>query len=475
MFETIDSLFIEKSFKRELVIVKILIERNTWVSFKELSEINNVVWKTTIRDLENINKTIPRFLEIKDKAKEVKFSNTGEYCYIDIYSIYLKMSFSYQLFCLLFRNKYINLFKLCDELFISQSHFYKKYHQLKAILPDGINIDLNSLKVIGDEFKIRKFYYNLLIISNNPDDFNISSNFLEYLEAISMDVFYEAGIISKSQNKENYLYWLAICHRRSKVQKVNINFKENYISQFLKKIYAKIPGQFGNQLLDEYIIHSYGFYMQDLIYKEDRVKSVINFYTKKIYSPYLNYLKPFFSNKNKQLVLDLIHACVSLPLSTDFFIKNRIFDRFYKDEIKKHLLETIYNKVIKNNNIIIDYEKKEILEILKFMVFKYHIQLSSNLFKFKRTSIIVSMSGGSNAEKYIKNLIEINYKGLVEFWDYSDFKLLEHVDIVITDIIGSQRATNFIKCEFPIVLDYFKTLNSLIERKILENIKAKKE
>ncbi|PQE56347.1 hypothetical protein, partial [Enterococcus faecium] len=101
MFETIDSLFIEKSFKRELVIVKILIERNTWVSFKELSEINNVVWKTTIRDLENINKTIPRFLEIKDKAKEVRFSNTGEYCYIDIYSIYLKMSFSYQLFCLL--------------------------------------------------------------------------------------------------------------------------------------------------------------------------------------------------------------------------------------------------------------------------------------------------------------------------------------------------------------------------------------
>ncbi|EMF0137076.1 helix-turn-helix domain-containing protein [Enterococcus hirae] len=475
MFETIDSLFIEKSFKRELVIVKILIERNTWVSFKELSEINNVVWKTTIRDLENINKTIPRFLEIKDKAKEVRFSNTGEYCYIDIYSIYLKMSFSYQLFCLLFRNKDINLFKLCDELFISQSHFYKKYHQLKAILPDGINIDLNSLKVIGDEFKIRKFYYNLLIISNNPDDLNISSNFLEYLEAISMDVFYEAGIISKSQNKENYLYWLAICHRRSKVQKVNINLKENYTSQFLKKIYAKIPGQFGNQLLDEYIIHSYGFYMQDLIYKEDRVKSVIDFYTKKKYSPYLNYLKPFFNNKNKQLGLDLIHACVSLPLSTDFFIKNRIFDCFYKDEIKKHLLETIYNKVIKNNNIIIDYEKKEILEILKFMVFKYHIQLSSNLFKFKRTSIIVSMSGGSNAEKYIKNLIEINYKGLVEFWDYSDFKLLEHVDIVITDIIGSQRATNFIKCEFPIVLDYFKTLNSLIERKILENIKAKKE
>ncbi|EOS8095639.1 helix-turn-helix domain-containing protein [Enterococcus hirae] len=475
MFKTINSLFIEKSFKRELVIVKILIERNTWVSFKELSEINNVVWKTTIRDLENINKTIPRFLEIKDKAKEVRFSNTGEYCYMDIYSIYLKMSFSYQLFCLLFRNKDINLFKLCDELFISQSHFYKKHHQLKAILPDGINIDLNSLKVIGDEFKIRKFYYNLLIISNNPDDFNISSNFLEYLEAISMDVFYEAGIISKSQNKENYLYWLAICHRRSKVQKVNINLKENYISQFLKKIYAKIPGQFGNQLLDEYIIHSYGFYMQDLIYKEDRVKSVIDFYTKKIYSPYLNYLKPFFSNKNKKLGLDLIHACVSLPLSTDFFIKNRIFDRFYKDEIKKHLLETIYNKVIKNNNIIIDYEKKEILEILKFMVFKYHIQLSSNLFKFKRTSIIVSMSGGSNAEKYIKNLIEINYKGLVEFWDYSDFKLLEHVDIVITDIIGSQRATNFIKCEFPIVLDYFKTLNSLIERKILENIKAKKE
>ncbi|EOS7767941.1 helix-turn-helix domain-containing protein, partial [Enterococcus hirae] len=301
MFETIDSLFIEKSFKRELVIVKILIERNTWVSFKELSEINNVVWKTTIRDLENINKTIPRFLEIKDKAKEVRFSNTGEYCYIDIYSIYLKMSFSYQLFCLLFRNKDINLFKLCDELFISQSHFYKKYHQLKAILPDGINIDLNSLKVIGDEFKIRKFYYNLLIISNNPDDLNISSNFLEYLEAISMDVFYEAGIISKSQNKENYLYWLAICHRRSKVQKVNINLKENYTSQFLKKIYAKIPGQFGNQLLDEYIIHSYGFYMQDLIYKEDRVKSVIDFYTKKKYSPYLNYLKPFFSNKNKQL------------------------------------------------------------------------------------------------------------------------------------------------------------------------------
>ena len=120
MIETIDSLFIEKSFKRELVIVKILIERNTWVSFKELSEINNVVWKTTIRDLENINKTIPRFLEIKDKAKEVRFSNTGEYCYIDIYSIYLKMSFSYQLFCLLFRNKDINLFKLCDELFISQ-------------------------------------------------------------------------------------------------------------------------------------------------------------------------------------------------------------------------------------------------------------------------------------------------------------------------------------------------------------------
>lgn len=290
MFKTIDSLFIEKSFKRELVIANLLIERNTWVSFKEISEINNVVWNTTIRDLENINKTIPRFLEIKEKAKEVKVSNTGKYCYMDICSIYLKMSFSYQLFCLLFKYNNINLFKLCDELFISQSHFYKKYHQLKAILPDGINIELNSLKVIGDEFKIRKFYYNLLIISNNPDDFNISSNFLEYLETLSMGVFYEAGVISKSQNKENY------------------------ISQFLKKIYEKIPGQFGNQLLDEYIIHSYGFYMQDLTYKEDRVKSVINFYTHKIYSPYFKYLELFFNDKNKQLGIDLIHVCISLPL-----------------------------------------------------------------------------------------------------------------------------------------------------------------
>ncbi len=475
MFKTIDSLFIEKSFKRELVIANLLIERNTWVSFKEISEINNVVWNTTIRDLENMNKTIPGFLEIKEKAKEVKVSNTGEYCYMDICSVYLKMSFSYQLFCLLFKYNDINLFKLCEELYISQSHFYKKYHQLKAILPDGINIELNSLKVTGDELRIRKFYYNLLIISNNPDDFNISSNFLEYLEALSMDVFHEAGVISKSQNKENYLYWLAICHRRSKVQKVNIDLKENYISQFLRKIYAKIPGQYGNQLLDEYIIHSYGFYMQDLTYKEDRVKSVINFYTHKIYFPYFRYLELFFNDKNKQLGIDLIHVCISLPLSTDFFVKDRIFERFYKDEIKRYILETVYNKVIKDNNIIVDYEKKEILEILKFIVFKYHIQLSSSLFKFKRTSIIVSMSGGSNAEKYIKDLIEINYKGLVEFWDYSDFKLLEHVDIVITDTIGSRRTTNFIKCEFPIVFDYFKSLNYLIERKILENIKAKKE
>lgn len=472
MFKSIDSLFIEKSFKRELMIANLLIERSSWVSFKEISEINKVVWKTTIRDLENINKTIPGFLEIRDKEKKVKFLNTGKYCYTDICNIYLKMSFSYQLFCLLFKNNSISLFKLCDELFISQSHFYKKYHQLKSILPNGINIDLNSLTVTGDELEIRKFYYNLLIISNDPHDFNISSNFLEYLETISRDVFHEAGIISNSQNKKNYLYWLAICHRRSRIKKVERNFKENYISQFLRNVYAKIPGQFGNLLLDECIVHSYGYYIQDMIYKEDRIKFVIDFYITNNYSPYFKYLEPFFRNNNKQLVLDLINSCVSLPLSADFFIRNKMFDRFYEDEINQYILEFVYNKIIKINNITIDYEKRDILEILKFLVFKYYCQLAPNLFKFKRISIIVSISaaGGSSTEKYIKDLIEISYKGLVELWDYSEPKFLECADIVITDVIDSHRNNNFIKCEIPVTLDYFKALNSLIKKKILENI-----
>lgn len=472
MFKSIDSLFIEKSFKRELIIANLLIERGTWVSFKEISKINKVVWQTTVRDLENINKTIPEFLVIRNKTKKVRLSNIGKYCYIDICSIYLKMSFSYQLLCLLFKNNSISLFKLCDELFISQSHFYKKYHQLKSILPDGINIDLNSLKVIGDELEIRKFYYNLLIISNDPHDFNISSNFLKYLETISIDVSHEAGIIFKSQNKENYLYWLAICHRRSKVQKVKGFFKENYISQFLRDIYAKIPGQFGNLLLDECIVHSYGFYMQDMIYKEDRIKFVIDFCITNNYSHYFQYLEPLF-NDNKQMILDFINIYISLPLSIDFFVKNKMLEKFYEDEIKRSILESIYNDIVKNNNVTIDYEKREMLEILKFLVLKYYYPLSSRLFKFNRTSIIVFMTGGSSTEKYLKNLIEINYKGLVEFWDYSDSKLLECVDIVITDTIGNQRGNNFIKCEFPVTLDSFKSLNSLLKNKILEKIGVK--
>lgn len=470
MFKSIDSLFIEKNLKRELIIIKLLIEKDKWFSFKEISEINKVVWRTTVRDLENIAKTIPGFLEIKDK--KVKYLNTGKYCYTDICSIYLKMSFSYQLFRLLFKNNGISLLKLCDELFISQSHFYKKYHQLKSILPIGIDIDLTSLKVIGDELEIRKLYYNLLSVSNDPDDFNISKNFLEYLETIFMEVVFEAGIIFKRKNKENCLYWLAVCHRRSKIQKIAGEGKENHISQFLKNIYEKIPGKFGNILLDEYIIHSYGFYMQELIYNEERLESVIDFYTTNQYFPYYQYLEPLFSN-NKQIFLDLIHMYISLPLSTDFFIRNRMFARFYKDEIKRYLLENIYNNIIENNNIVKNHEKHEILEMLKCLIFKYYEQLLSNIFKFERISITVFMLGGSSIEKYIKDLIEFNYKGLIEFWDYSDNKLLEYVDIVITDDTSNRRSDNFIKCEFPITLNYYKSLNSSIKMKILEKIKER--
>lgn len=94
----------------------------------------------------------------------------------DVYFIYLKESINYQILYRLYERGKLDLFTVIEELFLSESAYYRRIREINEVL---IEFDLKIVNGIlkGDELQIRYFFFNLfwyffpltIVVENNTD------------------------------------------------------------------------------------------------------------------------------------------------------------------------------------------------------------------------------------------------------------------------------------------------------------------
>ena len=158
----------ETSSLRQLAILNKILRSTEPISLIQLAEENKVVLSTIKNDLSVLKEITENKWEFKLKDRKVYLQKPLNEDYDTVYKKYLIEGFLYKFLAITFRTNKPSSVIMCQQLYVSHSHFYKKIAKLQKILPEGITIDLNSLSLNGDELKIRCLYYSLIKFSGRP-------------------------------------------------------------------------------------------------------------------------------------------------------------------------------------------------------------------------------------------------------------------------------------------------------------------
>lgn len=433
---------VEKNYVRELNIIKKLIDENDWVDIDELSELNKVVPRTVIQDIDRVKRNLPKEWDIVLKNNRVKIYKSSHSNYLQIFRIYLKKSFSYQVLTKFFLGINKSLISICNDLHISHSHFYKKIQKVQSLLPKGIHFNLEKLCLEGDEIQIRLLYFNLLSITNCISDFGFNNtSFLsieENIKKVSKSLNIELSDIGQQYCK----YWIAICYKRNKnyIDKSNLGDR-NPIEVCLKKIYRNSTNLFENKLVSESHVHSLGFYFQTIRYSRKAQKEFLNFYEKNfelvpLVEGMMQVLKRNKEEENNNLKLYLIDIFIA-----DIILKNYPYFQKYvqkscQSRLNQELLSLLqdhFQQIERSKGVYVSYDKKE--RFLKGIVCFFNPLLSCFL-QNEKITIVVSLSQGVEIERKIAAKINALYVRWINARSYDSLRnqSLETIDILVTDV-----------------------------------------
>ncbi|MEY8500495.1 helix-turn-helix domain-containing protein [Enterococcus avium] len=477
-------LVIEKNYIRELKIIKKLLKESDWVSIEDLAKLNSVVAKTTIQDLEKIKRILPEKWILQIENRSARILKEKGLNYAQIYKVYLRQSFSYQFLTRIFRSSTSSLLRLCNEMYISQSHFYKKVKQLRKYLPDNIQVNLNTLTLEGDEMSIRLLFFQLLSLSNNYQDFGINSIDLQINLQIINSIANKLDIRMTEYAKELCQYWMAICNRRFlKRSMINENKKllSNPISDILNTQYKEEFNIHG--MIQESRVYSLGFYMQSIKYTENSKKLFSDFYRyNNKYYPIVYKMGQTLTKRNKsiekqQLIINMVDILIAMPILTESISISTVIMKDLNTKIDEYL-EEVLDKYIsmleKENTIFLKKLEKEYF--IKSLITFYKPMIRSLLPKVK-VVLALNLVQGLCLEQDIMDKIRARYSFWAEVHPVSYFEkgLEKNIDLYITNTTSQLKEgddTHTIYWEFYPVREDWEVLDREIEKYIIDQFNS---
>lgn len=145
---------------RRLGLVELLTKKNTWMTTLELSERLNCSQRVIKDDLAFLRNSRLGF-SIKSSYEGSRIEYDPNRSINSYYQYVLGNTTIFQVLEAVFFNKGITPYDLQEDLFLSQSTYYRLIRTSNPVLRDnfGIELDANTATVTGDEAAIRYFYY----------------------------------------------------------------------------------------------------------------------------------------------------------------------------------------------------------------------------------------------------------------------------------------------------------------------------
>lgn len=230
---------ISEQDNKKMIIINYLIQKNTKVSMSEISKKTTISPKT-VRSIIDSLKENP---ELSGNNLLIKRSESGHIDYVkinnhsltDISYFYLKKSPLFSMLKEIFLRGKINNIDFCNHYYISQSSFSRCRTKLKTIL-GNYNLDLTmNCEIIGDEYQIRDFFYQLFIHSSSKWIFSSESFF--HLEHIINNCFYSLKKISPV-SRDSLRLILYICRIRT-IQKKSFSSELDFSIKYENLVISK--------------------------------------------------------------------------------------------------------------------------------------------------------------------------------------------------------------------------------------------
>lgn len=432
----------ETAALRQLTILKKILRSAEPPSLTQLAEENEVVLTTIKNDLSALKEITENRWIFTIKDRKVYLQKPLNEDYDTIYKKYLVEGFIYKFLAITFHTNKPSSVIICQQLYVSHSHFYKKITKLQKMLPENVTIDLNSLTLVGDELKIRCLYYSLIKFSGRPEDFCIYNedlnNELKWLKKIehTFDVSFSLYL------EKLYAIWLTICTRRYRQNPIKLtNFTLSIVNPVQQFIRQELKTAIKEQRIlseDELLARTLIWYIYPFPYYENSqlAKNALIKYQAK--------LKKSYSFAKKLLDIQ------DIDIDTD------------KKELMLYIIDTLYILPIAEVLITIQEEKYEFPPVHPFLPLKLIIekisdvnaQLAYGLSNYQMNilaklithrisysltdslicPIIINIHSkfGLSIEKDIAKLIRSKYKEFVQIQHYHTIAILKP-DIVISD------------------------------------------
>lgn len=432
----------ETAALRQLAILKKILRSAEPPSLTQLAEENEVVLTTIKNDLSALKEITENRWIFTIKDRKVYLQKPLNEDYDTIYKKYLVEGFIYKFLAITFHTNKPSSVIICQQLYVSHSHFYKKITKLQKMLPENVTIDLNSLTLVGDELKIRCLYYSLIKFSGRPEDFCIYNedlnNELKWLKKIehTFDVKFSLYL------EKLYAIWLTICTRRYRQNPIKLtNFTLSIVNPVQQFIRQELKTAIKEQRIlseDELLARTLIWYIYPFPYYENSqlAKNALIKYQAQLKKSYsfakklLDIQDIDIDTDEKELMLYIIDTLYILPIAEVLITIQG--EKYEFPPVHSFLPLNLIIEKISDVNAQLAYglSNHQMNILAKLITHRISYSLTESLI----CPIIINIHSkfGLSIEKDIAKLIRSKYKEFVQIQHYHTIAILKP-DIVISD------------------------------------------
>lgn len=467
---------LRSSERRRLQIVKILFDKDDWVSLKELSNAINSSTRVLKYDFANFKETLEDFtIETSHHGVRLVFlRNKG---LKTLYKNILHQSTSFQLLETIFFNESYTAFELADALFLSPSTLYRLIAHINEVASEyGFQIETNPCRIVGSEKKIRHFFIKYFYekytrlewpykTENSEALDNLLYFFIEYTQTPIDFAYYNLFKMITIVNLVRYINKHFV-----RTNKGSFNFSEimpdlrehsEAFKYFEQSLNLKVNNKFIHQVFTPFIHEGYSLTKERLdekIATNKKIADEVHFLSQMLETLAQDHDLPL-TNKD-EIIFGVQNAAYFEEYDPRagyiLYNRNRHFTEVIQEdfpEFHKDLVEGVkaYRKVVGLNQSDVG------IHYLSYVLFTYWNKLTLELRKkLEKINILIISNRHVSHSNMLKDFLEYEFNNHLTIDIYDD--------IFLTDTILEELEYDFIVANFP--LPELKSKNSIC----IENI-----
>ena len=461
----------DKVSVRRIRIIDILSEEDTWFKIEEIARSLRCTQKTIRTDIQYINSIFPESWQIETiKGKGVYLHKPIRSSNEDIYSLFVKNSYTYQAILLILLKNVTVISELGKEFITQQySTVYKVLDQVEELLKYyDLTLKRAPLQINGLEEDKRRLCTDVMYeLYSNTDDWPLETYSYSLIEKAITEITERYNILLFPASIKKYIYFIGSLLSRLHYE-VELDFSKVLENKIKESIFYYIATDICDQIEKNNRLN---------FSSSDRISFAIFISKIPYFSPdqqdedtiYILFKNKANSYYNELYVLiDLLERHTGVQLLEDKKFVYTFHQQYKIYSLKKYFPQKNIPKDIRRYNKIIKYAQnnypqlyKNVDDALKSFTSKFSLPSSHNIATARAT---LNIQASVNYSKIKKRVLFLNSEG-PGVWRYNISKLekffgnkiifISYNKLKITKQELNELAIDFVISDFTLDIDNF--------------------